>query len=96
MIAIVAAPLLAVGLLGYTGLWRSWARGGLHYAVLGCAWWGAGLALIGLAGLFPHGIAAGVGLTGCALAVLGVIGFFWLPAPLTPRWFRAERQRRRA
>ena len=42
MIWIIGAALMLIGLLGYSGLWRSWAQGGLSYWVFGLFWFGLG------------------------------------------------------
>jgi hypothetical protein len=92
VIALIGVPFLVIGLLAYTGVWRGWALGGLRYAAFAALWWGAGACLLGLAGVLPRGVAEVVGVLGILLTLIGAIALFWLPALLTPPWFRALRR----
>lgn len=92
MIALVGLPFLVIGLLAYTGVWRGWALGGLRYAAFGALWWGAGACLLGVAELLPRGGAEVTAVLAIALMLTGAMALFWLPAPLTPPWFRALRR----
>ncbi len=92
MIWIVGAALMLVGLLGYTGLWRAWAKDGLSYWVFGLFWFGLGIVLVSIVLALPRRpdwlfwIPA-------VIALLGAGSTWYLPPALTPRWFRALRNR---
>ncbi|OUE18322.1 hypothetical protein BFL36_14310 [Clavibacter michiganensis] len=38
MLTLLGATLTGMGLLAYTGLWRSWSRGGHHFSFFGLFW----------------------------------------------------------
>lgn len=87
MIWIIGAACMLVGLLGYTGLWRSWAKGGLSYKVFGLFWFGLGIVLVSIVLALPT--PSWVFWIPATIALLGACSVWWLPAALTPRWFRA-------
>ncbi len=83
------------GLSAYTGRWRGWAQRSGYSNNLGfsLAYIGIGFALMGIFIAFPQGtvpinllIAVWMTLNGC-----GVIGYFWLPAFMLPKWFLESR-----
>lgn len=89
MIWIIGAACMLVGLLGYTGLWRSWAKGGLSYKVFGLFWFGLGIILVSIVLALPT--PSWVFWIPATIALLGACSVWWLPPALTPRWFRALR-----
>ena len=94
MLTLLGAALTGMGLLAYTGLWRSWSRGGYHFSVLGLFWYGLSMLFASTPPSFrpvPDWIRYAV----IGLTLVGVIGVFHLPPFMTPRWFRAMRRARR-
>lgn len=90
MIWIIGAILMLIGTLGYTGLWRSWAKGGLSYWVFGLFWFGLGLILVNIVLAIPT--PSWVFWIPATLALLGAASTWYLPPALTPSWFRALRR----
>ncbi|GGC06909.1 hypothetical protein [Cellulomonas carbonis] len=100
--AIASLVLLALGLAHYAGRFRTlaevWILG--PTVVLACAWLGAGglLATIGaaLAGQ-DDAVLVLLGAVAVVLAlvawVVGIVGIFWLPRALQPRWFVEQVER---
>lgn len=83
--------LMAIGLLGYTGVWRSWARQGFHFYVFGLFWFGFGSFLIGATSdLEP--LPGWVRFAFIAILLAGGGGTWYMPPFMTPRWFRAMRR----
>lgn len=91
MLWIIGAALMLVGLLGYSGLWRRWARGGLSYWVFGLFWSGLGIVLVSIVLALP-GRPDWLFWIPAVITLLGAASAWWLPASLTPRWFRALRR----
>jgi hypothetical protein len=55
MLPLLGAALTGMGLLAYTGLWRSWSRGGHHFYVLGLFWYGLAMLIASTLSWFaPH------------------------------------------
>ena len=85
------------GIVAYTGLWKGWIRVRRGYgSTIGFAWLWLGLSFstAGAAVLVDDSSrAASTILVGAAglLFVIAVVGFFWLPAFLLPRWYRILR-----
>lgn len=94
MLTLLGAALTCVALLAYTGLRRSWSRGGYHFFVLGLFWYGLAMLIASTLSWFrpvpdwTRHVVIGV-------MLVGVIGGFYLPPFMTPRWFRAMRRARR-
>jgi hypothetical protein len=91
MLTLLGAALTSMGLLAYTGLWRSWSRGGHHFYVLGLFWYGLGMLIASTLSWFrpaPDWIRCAM----VAVMLVGVFGAFYLPPFMTPRWFRAMRR----
>ncbi|XKH53153.1 hypothetical protein LG284_14435 [Citricoccus nitrophenolicus] len=97
---IIGTALTVAGVLAWSGRWRSWARP-KGYGVLmrvrtrytlGLAFLGPGIILISL------GVHADVGAIpgsdnvydgiGAAFIFVSLLGVFWWPVALTPRWYR--------
>ncbi|MET0735431.1 MAG: hypothetical protein ABWY55_07290 [Microbacterium sp.] len=97
---IVGLILVGIGLACYFGVWRSWASTGRGWFApgFGCLYIGlatvfASLLIVGVDSWPRAGLIAGV-VVMTALFALGILSFFWLPAFLTPRWFRESRTSR--
>ena len=94
MLTLLGAALTGMGLLAYTGLWRSWSRGGHHFYFFGLFWYGLAMLIASTLFLFRPApdwtryVVIGV-------MLVGVIGGFYLPPFMTPPWFRAMRRARR-
>lgn len=88
MMYAIGASFMAIGLLGYTGLWRAWSRNGYYYYVFGFFWFGLGAFLIGFIKFIPDAPTLILG-TPIVLIVAGGASTWYLPPILTPRWFRA-------
>ncbi|WP_445338607.1 hypothetical protein [Clavibacter sp. CFBP 8614] len=94
MLTLLGAALTGMGLLAYTGLWRSWSRGGHHFYVLGLFWYG--LAMLGTSTLYAfRPVPEWTRYLVIGVMLVGVIGAFYLPPFMTPRWFRAMRRAHR-
>jgi len=101
-VLIVGLAFAAIGLACYLGLWRSWASPGRGWFApgFGCLYIGvatvlASLLLLALDSWPTAAVIAGV-VAMTALYAIGILSFFWLPAFLTPRWFRdSSRSRQR-
>ena len=100
-IAMVLVGLCAMvpGVFAYRGSWRNWAirSGFTHNLGFSLVYIGAGFATIG--GLlafplntFPTNLIIAIWVLLCGI---GIIGFFWLPSFMLPRWFIAGRDERR-
>ena len=85
-----AVPFI-IGLLGYTGLWRRWANDGMDFWVLGFFWIGIGLFWIGASTSIP-GTPSWLMFFGIGVLVVGASSVWYLPPPLTPKWFREARR----
>jgi len=100
-----ALLLLGVGLANYAGYGAFIVDAHIlsPYAILALAWLGAGTLLV-LAGAWLLGLGAvGWDVLGVAVAaagalawIVGLVGLFWLPRRLRPRWMRDLMDRRRA
>lgn len=88
---------LAWGVVSYTGVWKGWITVGRGFgSTIGFASLWLGLAFaVGTIGLLvsPYSRLAFFMLAGvaAALLVVALVGFFWLPAFLLPRWYRVLR-----
>lgn len=97
---LLGAAITIAGVLAWSGRWRSWARpknfGALTRVptryTLGLAFLGPGIIFISLGILADLGIVPGsdgvYDVIGAALILVSLIGVFWWPAALTPRWYR--------
>ena len=93
-VLIVGLVFVAIGVACYLGLWRSWASPGRGWFApgFGCLYIGvatvlASVLLLALDSWPTAAVIAGV-VAMAALYAIGILSFFWLPAFLTPRWFR--------
>jgi hypothetical protein len=92
-LAVVGVVLMLLGAAAYGGLWRWWTgRGHDRTVMFGAFWMGVGFLLIGVAPLFgEHDTGQLVGTSiGTAFVIAGMLGAWWTPLALTPRWFRAQ------
>ncbi len=97
-VLIVGLAFVGIGLACYLGLWRSWASPGRGWFApgFGCLYVGVAIVLSSLLILVVDSwptatvIAGVVAMT--ALYAIGLLSLFWLPAFLTPRWFREARR----
>lgn len=100
-----ATVFLALGLANYAGYGRSIATAYIlsPFVALALAWLGGGTLLV-VSGLWLTGLGATVwDAVGLAVAVLGlvswavgIVGLFWMPTRLRPRWMRDLMARRKA
>ncbi|NUL47606.1 hypothetical protein F7P69_20725 [Cellulosimicrobium funkei] len=99
-LVIIGAAVTLAGVLAWSGRWRSWARP-KGYGVLtrvptrytlGLVFLGPGIIFISLGVFADLGIVPGTDevydAIGAALIFVSLIGVFWWPASLTPRWYR--------
>ncbi|NUL46924.1 hypothetical protein F7P69_17215 [Cellulosimicrobium funkei] len=101
VIGILGGVTFISGILAYQGRYKSWlvlksflAPG---WAGLASLYLGMGLLLIGAGGFaastdLPDVIVVVCGALGFPSLVLGIIGFFWLPRFLWPRWLKDTQQ----
>lgn len=99
-LVIIGAAVTLAGLLAWSGRWRSWARPKGYGALtrvptrytLGLAFLGPGIIFISLGIFADLGILPGsddvYDAIGAALIFVSLIGVFWWPVALTPRWYR--------
>lgn len=99
-LVIIGAAITLAGVLAWSGRWRSWARQksyGMFTRVptrytLGLAFLGPGIIFISLGIFADLGIIPGsddvYDVIGAALIFVSLIGVFWWPVALTPRWYR--------
>ncbi|MEZ3159926.1 hypothetical protein AB1K54_05180 [Microbacterium sp. BWT-B31] len=94
---LVALALIVAGVLAYAGVWKRWAVSTRGFGTfMGFSWLYLGIALVFAAlslTLSRSGeplFFALVALAGTAL-IVAIVGFWWLPAFLQPRWFRTAR-----
>ncbi len=92
MIAVSCAFAL-VGLLAYTGLWRSWTRSWSADRVFPTAFLGLGGICLGAFGalLSTHAfVVTALAMVAAFVLILVAVGLFifGVPAWLTPRWYR--------
>jgi hypothetical protein len=84
--------LLVVGLLGYSGVWRSWSTHTFLHWPFGVAWAGLGIIVAGSGGMIGVAGNESVGgvlqLVGMGVGLFGVVGAFMLPPFLLPAWYR--------
>lgn len=102
---VCALVFLAVGLANYAGYGRFIATSYLvsPFVILAAAWLGGGTLLV-LGAVWLLGLGSGAGeVLGFVLAaagllawVVGLVGIFWLPVRLRPRWMRDVMARRTA
>ncbi|MGU3409359.1 hypothetical protein ACLBWP_04560 [Microbacterium sp. M1A1_1b] len=90
MIWIIGAVLMLIGTVGYTGVWRSWAKDGLSYWVFGLFWFGLGIVPVSV--VLATDAPTWVFWIPATLTVLGAAATWYLPPALTPRWFREQRR----
>lgn len=99
-LVIIGAAITLAGVLAWSGRWRSWARQ-KSYGVLtrvptrytlGLAFLGPGIIFISLGIFADLGIIPGsddvYDVIGAALILVSLMGVFWWPVALTPRWYR--------
>lgn len=85
------------GIVAYTGVWKGWIRVRRGFgATIGFAWLWLGLAFgVGTVALMVESASRSTFfvLIGFAavLLLIAIVGFFWLPRFLLPRWFRVLR-----
>ena len=95
-VLIVGLAFVGIGLACYLGLWRSWAspRRGWFAPGFGCLYTGVAIILASLLMLVVDSWPAAAVIAGVvamtALSAIGILSLFWLPALLTPRWFRGR------
>jgi hypothetical protein len=102
--ALCALVFLALGLANYAGYGKFIATAYIlsPFVILALAWLGGGglLVLVGawLASLGTVGTVVGVlvAALGALAWVVGVVGLFWMPPRLRPRWMRDLLARRKA
>jgi len=88
---------LVLGAVAYSGRWKGWMRVRRGFgSTIGFAWLWLGAAFLTAAvGLLvnPYSPAAFAVLIGLAaiLLLVAIMGAFWLPRFLLPRWYRAWR-----
>ncbi|MGM7669915.1 hypothetical protein [Microbacterium sp. A93] len=99
-LVIIGAAITLAGVLAWSGRWRSWARQKTYGMLtrvptrytLGLAFLGPGIIFISLGIFADLGIIPGsddvYDVIGAALIFVSLIGVFWWPAALTPRWYR--------
>jgi hypothetical protein len=88
----VGVLFIAAGLLGYTGVWRRWSQGGERYFVFAFVWLGVGWILLGLVDV-PTDPPMWLLIAAAAFIVGGAMSAWWMPAAMTPGWFRELRHR---
>jgi hypothetical protein len=91
VIWIIGTVCMLVGLLGYTGLWRAWAKDGRSYWVLGLFWFGFGVVLMSVVLAMPDR-PGWLFWVPAVITLLGAASTWYLPPTLTPPWFRALRR----
>jgi hypothetical protein len=93
LLVVIGGVLVVLGAAAYAGLWRWWTgRGQDRTIMFGGFWIGVGFVLIGLAPLLGTNENGRLVVTaiGGAIVVVGMLGAWWTPLALTPRWFRAQ------
>lgn len=97
LVAACAGVLLALGVAHYAGVGKAWADVWVvsPFLVLALAWLGGGGLLMTLAvlvlaedGSVWTVLGAVLGLASAVAWVIGLVGLFWLPRALRPRWLR--------
>ena len=102
MIAALTIPVglvfIATGIACYLGRWRSWATPGRAWYApgFGILYAGIGMLVAGLLVLVLDELPRPVVIAGLVLMTaffaLAILSLFWLPAFLTPRWFREQKR----
>lgn len=105
VVVVCALVFLALGLANYAGFGRFIATAYIlsPYVILALAWLGGG-ALLVVVGVWLLGLGSTAGdVAGIVVAVagilswvVGIVGLFWLPTRLRPRWMRELQARRQA
>lgn len=92
-----AAAFVVLGLLAYTGVWRRWMVSARGYGTyMGFSIFYIGIALITGAlavSVAPANRTLFIFLSAVAAVIMlvAIVGFWWLPNFLLPRWFREWR-----
>jgi hypothetical protein len=90
---LLGVAFLVLGVVAYSGRWKGWMRVRRGFgSTIGFAWLWLGAAFLAAAiGLLanPYSPAAFAALIGLAaiLLLVAIVGAFWLPRFLLPRWY---------
>ena len=89
-----------VGVLAYSGVWKSWVRSTQMFAAtapFAALFHGVGMAMMVSAPLLTRGSLGFQALfwIGGALNAVAVLGLFWLPTALLPTWWKVLAQKER-
>jgi hypothetical protein len=94
---LAAACFVALGVLAYAGIWRGWmrvARGFGTYIGFSLLFIGLALVLaaiaVSVAGASRGAFFALLGVAALPM-IVAIVGFWWMPEFLQPRWFRQTR-----